>query len=168
MKTHNAQLVTMSVKNMVLGAPLHNAPKTTPRWNDKSKYHVGIRMMQVNMMLTAQKLRPFWGAAVIDGYEGMEGNGPHRGTPVPHRIAIASTDYIAADRIGVEAMGIDPSLGWQPCFLPPSGARAIRYGKDRHSRREGRGRAPNLPTAPDVDQQKMWMGPMEDLPPRLG
>jgi uncharacterized protein (DUF362 family) len=28
---------------------------------------------------------------------------------VPHRIAIASTDYIAADRVGVEAMGIDPS-----------------------------------------------------------
>jgi len=27
MKTHNAQLVTMSVKNMVLGAPLSAAPR---------------------------------------------------------------------------------------------------------------------------------------------
>ena len=97
------------MKNMVLGAPLAAPPKVTPRWSDKRKFHVGMRMMQVNMMLTAQKLRPFWGAAVIDGYEGMEGNGPHQGTPVPHRIAIASTDYIAADRVGVEAMGIDPN-----------------------------------------------------------
>ena len=54
-------------------------------------------------------MRPFWGATLIDGFEGMEGNGPASGTPVPSRVAIASTDYIAADRVGVEAMGIDPN-----------------------------------------------------------
>ena len=65
MKTHNAALVTLSLKNMVLGAPLANSSKETKRWSDKRKYHVGIRVMQGNMMLTAQKMRPFWGAAVI-------------------------------------------------------------------------------------------------------
>ncbi|MEK7405834.1 MAG: DUF362 domain-containing protein, partial [Acidobacteriota bacterium] len=107
MKTHNTVIATLSVKNMVLGAPLHQRPKETPRWNDKRKYHNGVRQTHYNMMLTAQKMQPHWGATLIDGYEGMEGNGPASGTPVPSRIAIASTDYIAADRVAVEAMGID-------------------------------------------------------------
>ena len=39
----------------------------------------------------------------------MEGEGPLKGTPVASRIAIASTDFVAADRIGVEAMGVNPN-----------------------------------------------------------
>jgi uncharacterized protein (DUF362 family) len=38
----------------------------------------------------------------------MEGDGPVAGTPVPHRIALASLDYVAADRVTTELMGIDP------------------------------------------------------------
>ena len=68
-----------------------------------------MRQTHYNMLLTAQKMRPYWGAAVLDGFEGMEGNGPASGTPVASRIAIASTDFIAADRVGVECMGIDPA-----------------------------------------------------------
>jgi len=37
----------------------------------------------------------------------MEGNGPNNGTPVDHRVCIASTDWLAADRVGVELMGVD-------------------------------------------------------------
>jgi uncharacterized protein (DUF362 family) len=37
LKTHNTVIATLSVKNIVLGAPLHNAPKETPKWNDKRK-----------------------------------------------------------------------------------------------------------------------------------
>ena len=168
MKTHNAQLVTMSVKNMVLGAPLSAAPKVTPRWSDKRKYHVGIRMMQVNMMLTAQKLKPFWGAAVVDAFEGMEGNGPHAGTPVPHRIAIASTDYIAADRVGVEAMGVDP--GWVGSLVYCSQAGLGQYDLNKIDIRGVKvadvKRTYRLHI--NVDREKQWMGPMEELPPRLG
>jgi uncharacterized protein (DUF362 family) len=168
MKTHNAQVATLSIKNMVLGAPLSSPPRTTPRWSDKRKYHVGIRMMQVNMMLTAQKLRPNFGAAVIDAYEGMEGNGPHAGTPVPHRIAIASTDYLAADRVGVEAMGIDPSWVGSLVYCHQAGlgqydldkidVRGVKVAEVRRTYR----------LHPDIEQQKQWMGPMEELPPRLG
>ncbi len=168
MKTHNAQVATLSLKNMVLGAPLVSPPRQTPVWNDKRKYHVGMRMMQVNMMLTAQKLKPFWGAAVIDGFEGMEGNGPHSGTPVPHRIAIASTDFIAADRVGVEAMGIDPDWVGSLVYCHQAGLGQyvldkidIRGVKAADVRRAYRLHA-------DVELQKQWMGPMEDLPPRLG
>ena len=89
MKTHNISVVTLSIKNMVLGAPLHQAPKETARWNDKRRYHVGIRQSLYNMFLTAQRLQPNWGATIIDGFEGMEGNGPGAGTrPVAsgHRV----------------------------------------------------------------------------------
>src|SRR5208337_2313297 len=35
LKTHNTAVASLSIKNMVLGAPLHQAPKETVRWNDK-------------------------------------------------------------------------------------------------------------------------------------
>jgi uncharacterized protein (DUF362 family) len=44
---------------------------------------------------------------VIDGYRGMEGNGPSRGTAVDHRVCVVSRDWLAADRVAVELMGID-------------------------------------------------------------
>jgi hypothetical protein len=44
---------------------------------------------------------------VIDGFEGMEGNGPVLGEPVDHRVAAAGTDYLAVDRVGTEIMGAD-------------------------------------------------------------
>jgi uncharacterized protein (DUF362 family) len=45
--------------------------------------------------------------AVIDGYDGMEGNGPVGGTLVEHRVCLVSPDWLAADRVAVELMGID-------------------------------------------------------------
>jgi len=168
LKTHNMAIATLSMKNMILGAPLHQAPKETKRWNDKRRYHVGIRQSLYNFFLTAQKMQPYWGAAVIDGFEGMEGNGPSMGTPVASRIAIASTDFIAADRVGAETMGIDPNwLGWlKYCgevgigqwdlskidVLGPQIA-AVQKKYRLHS---------------DVDRMLKWMGPMEEMPPNLG
>jgi uncharacterized protein (DUF362 family) len=115
-KTHDCVVATMSVKNVVMGAPLHSPVNGPDRWSDKMKLHTGMQqpplgphLMNYNLASIAQRLAPFWGATVIDGLEGMEGNGPVAGTPVPSGIAIASLDYIAADRVGVEAMGIDPS-----------------------------------------------------------
>jgi uncharacterized protein (DUF362 family) len=37
----------------------------------------------------------------------MEGNGPTQGTPVQHRVAVVSPDWLAADRVSIELMGID-------------------------------------------------------------
>jgi uncharacterized protein (DUF362 family) len=105
-KTHLLAGVTLSVKNMTLGAPLHQSPKETVKWDDKRRMHPSIRVMQYNMLLLAQRMKPFWGATVIDAWEGMEGNGPASGTPIDHRVAVASTDYLAADRVMLEAMGM--------------------------------------------------------------
>jgi len=48
--------------------------------------------------------------AVIDGYEGMEGNGPAGGTAIASRMAIASLDALAADTVGATVMGFDPYI----------------------------------------------------------
>jgi uncharacterized protein (DUF362 family) len=168
MKTHNAVVATLSVKNMALGAPLHNAPKEAARWSDKRRYHVGIRQMHYNILLTAQRLKPFWGATVIDGFEGMEGNGPNSGLPVPSRLAIASADYVAADRVGVECMGIDPrwvgylgycgELGLGRYDLAQIDVRGARIADVKRSYQLHR----------DVERMLEWMGPMTELPPKLG
>lgn len=106
-KTHDTVVATLSVKNMGMGAPLHSPPGETPAWNDKRIAHNGLRQTHYNIFLGAQAMRPYWGAALIDGFEGMEGAGPNDGTPVPSRMAIASIDFIAADRVALEAMGIN-------------------------------------------------------------
>jgi uncharacterized protein (DUF362 family) len=108
-KAHDAVVATLSVKNMAMAAPLHAARKSGEKWHDKSRYHIGYRQMHFNIMLTAKVMRPAWGAAVIDAWEGMEGDGPIRGTAIASRFALASTDLVAADRVGVEAMGVDPA-----------------------------------------------------------
>jgi uncharacterized protein (DUF362 family) len=168
LKTHNIAIVTLAMKNMVLGAPLHQAPKETRRWNDKRRYHVGIRQSLYNFFLTAQKMQPHWGLAVIDGYEGMEGNGPSMGTPVPSRIAIAATDFIAADRVGAETMGVDANwLGW----LKYCGEAGL--GQWDLSKIDIRG--PQIAAVqkkyllhPDVERMLQWQGPLEELPQNLG
>lgn len=106
-KTHNAVVMTAAVKNMVVGGALRSGRKDS-NWTDKRKFHMGPHAMNYNMLLVAQKMAPFWGVTVVDGYEGMEGDGPVSGTAVPHRIAMASLDYIAADRVATELMGIEP------------------------------------------------------------
>jgi hypothetical protein len=42
-KTHNTVIASLSIKNIVLGAPLHQATNQTTRWNEKRKFHVGLR-----------------------------------------------------------------------------------------------------------------------------
>jgi uncharacterized protein (DUF362 family) len=161
-KAHNYVVATLSVKNMAMGAPLHSSGKETTAWHDKPKYHAGYRQMHLNLLLTAQALQPNWGAAVIDGFEGMENDGPVNGTPVDHKIAIASTDFIAADRVGVEAMGVD--AGWVGYLNYCADAGLGCYDL---SRIELRGNATlaavrkTYKLHSQVQQQLQWLGPLK-------
>ena len=168
LKTHNAVVATMSIKNMALGAPLHSPQKEKKRWNDKRLYHGGVRQTHVDIMLTAQRLQPFWGATVIDGFEGMEGNGPTGGTTVPSRIAISSTDYVAADSVGVEAMGIDPSWVGYLQFCGQAG-----LGETNLSKIDIRGAkladvTRKYKMHEQIERELKWMGTMEEVPEKLG
>ena len=166
-KTHNVMVATLSIKNMAIGAPLHSVPGEKP-WNDKRKTHNGLRQTHYNIFLTQQIMKPFLGAAVIDGYEGMEGNGPSSGTPVPSRLAIASTDYVAADRVGVETMGINPDWMGYLRYCAEFGVGQYDLAKIdiRGEKIEAVRRKYLLHR--DIERELQWMGPMLELPTRLG
>jgi uncharacterized protein (DUF362 family) len=167
LKTHNVAVATLSIKNMALGAPLHSKPGES-RWNDKRVAHNGLRQTQYNMFLMAQALKPHFGTAIIDGYEGMEGNGPSSGTPVPSRIAIASTDFVSADRVGVETMGINPDwMGYlRYCADFGIGQYDLNQIDVRGEKIEAVRRKYLLHA--DIERELQWMGPMKDLPSKLG
>ncbi len=114
MKTHDRAVVTLSLKNIVFGSPIKDVgfsfgggrTRKEGTRNDKSIVHgSGFRGINYNLYDVGRKLHPH--LAVIDGFEGMEGNGPNNGTPVDHRVCVASTDWLAADRVAVELMGVD-------------------------------------------------------------
>jgi uncharacterized protein (DUF362 family) len=98
-KTHDCAVATLSLKNVVMGAPVK-----TSAGSEKRKVHQGAKAINLNLFLLAQHLRPH--LSVIDGFVAMEGNGPVGGTPVEARLAIASTDFLAADCAALAVMGI--------------------------------------------------------------
>jgi uncharacterized protein (DUF362 family) len=161
LKAHDNVVATLSVKNLVMAAPLHSTRKETAAWHDKAKYHQGYREIQMNLAITAQRMRPFWGATVIDGHEGMEGEGPLKGTPVASHIAIASTDFVAADRIGVEAMGVNPNWVGYLGYCCDAG-----LGQYDSSLIDLRGSVPvsavrkEYKLHPRISRQLEWMGPL--------
>ena len=112
MKTHDRIFATLSLKNIVVGAPIKDSGFTfgpssrKGAKSDKSLMHgSGFRGINYNLYAMSGQLHPH--LAVIDGFEGMEGNGPNDGTPVNHRVCVAGLDWLAADRVGIELMGID-------------------------------------------------------------
>lgn len=168
LKTHNVVVATLGIKNMTLGAPLHQPPEEKARWNDKRKYHGGVRQTHYDIMLTAQRMSNNLNLDVIDGYEGMEGNGPSSGTPVPSRVVIASTDFVSADRVGVEAMGVDAGYPgyllycWQTGLGQYELDKLDIVGENLASVRK------TYRLHRDLDRQLQWRGPMEEVPPKLG
>lgn len=109
MKTHDRAICTLSLKNIVVGAAIKGKGLggTGKGSHDKSIIHGGPNneAIHMNLFSLARFLKP--DLAVIDGFEGMEHNGPVSGTAVDHKVAVASTDFVAADRIGVELMGFN-------------------------------------------------------------
>lgn len=107
MKTHDRVLTTLSLKNVLLGAPLNDYKK-----NDKGLMHAEYNfsrksLLNYNMFHLAQEIYPDLG--VIDGFIAMEGNGPTGGTPVDTRLALASLDPLAMDTLATKLMGFDPT-----------------------------------------------------------
>ncbi len=106
-KTHNAVVATLSLKNVVMGSPL-KIPRE--KINEKAKMHGGFagtrspKLINLNLFLMAHRVRPDF--AILDGFEGVEGNGPAHGDPVDHRVAVAGFDFLSVDRLGAELMGV--------------------------------------------------------------
>ena len=109
MKTHDCVVATLTMKNMLMASPLNvvkGHPDYVQNQFEKAKMHQGgLLGINYNMFLMAGKVRPR--LAIIDGVEGMEGNGPAGGTAVQHGVMLAGLDPVAVDRIGIELMGIE-------------------------------------------------------------
>jgi len=111
LKTHNAVVGTYSLKNIVMGSPLGSIGKHA---SEKGRMHGGTRdegasgrELSYNLFtLSLDGVYP--DLAVVDGTTGIEGNGPWDGTEVDHNITVASTDFVACDRVCTEVTGIDP------------------------------------------------------------
>ncbi len=167
-KTHDLVVATLSLKNIVVGAPVKDlgfrfgkgqVPGTV---SQKPITHGGgIYGINYNMFALAQKLRPH--LAVNDGYEGMEGNGPGWGDPVDQRVCVVSPDWLAADRVGVELMGIDFAQVGYLTYCARAGMGEADMAKieilgepvERHVRK--------YRLHDKVDQQLKWM-----TPPKIG
>jgi len=132
-KTHDAVIVTLSLKNMVVGSMIRGrggglfqrlgqllpdrltnsalAEKAKSRLstinrNDKFALHQGYHGLNLNLYTLAKVIAPH--LSVIDGFVGMEGSGPSDGDPVDLRVAVVSTDFLAADTVATRLMGFDP------------------------------------------------------------
>ncbi|NLZ07636.1 MAG: DUF362 domain-containing protein [Phycisphaerae bacterium] len=106
MKTHDRAVTTLSLKNVLLAAPL-NDYKTNDKWLTHAEYNFSPKaLLHFNMFHLAQEIYPDLG--VIDGFVAMEGNGPVGGTPVDARVALASLDPLALDVLTTKLMGFDP------------------------------------------------------------
>jgi uncharacterized protein (DUF362 family) len=108
LKTHFFTVATFSLKNVIVAAAIRDpGPKPGGEMDRSNRYLVhggGVRGIHYNLTALAPRLHPH--LAVIDGFEGMEGEGPVDGTPVDHRVCVVSTDWLAADTVGAELMGL--------------------------------------------------------------
>ena len=123
MKTHNTVLVTLATKNVVMAAPVYDVgagwsqagargdkatmhgPAGAPNSGNKATADYQVLNDNVYRLVKVYGIHPH--LAVIDGYQGMEHNGPVSGTAVAtgQQLAVASLDWLAADRVALALMG---------------------------------------------------------------
>jgi uncharacterized protein (DUF362 family) len=98
LKTHHWVGVTLSLKNMFGTVPgvKYGWPKNVLHWR-------GIHESIVDINLA---LRP--GFAIVDGIEGMEGDGPLNGPTVRSGVIIMGDNLTAVDATGARVMGLYP------------------------------------------------------------
>jgi uncharacterized protein (DUF362 family) len=134
MKTHDAVIITLSLKNLAMGSLISEGLPGSERlmrllshlvrprdalyprgfgWavrhilrSDKVAMHQTYATLNYNLFLIARAYPVH--LAILDGYTAMEGSGPTQGKPVDLHLAVASTDFIAADSVGARIMGFHP------------------------------------------------------------
>ncbi len=73
---------------------------------DKKIYKQNVHLINKNLCTLIKQTKP--NLAIIDGYYGMEGDGPIYGEIIKHGIAIASLDAVKADVVASICMGFNP------------------------------------------------------------
>jgi uncharacterized protein (DUF362 family) len=132
-KAHDRVVATLSLKNIVMGSiivdastfnsgggasdknNMHNSGNTTPYTyvyggtNISGTTYYKHQDLNDTICMLSKVLAP--DMSVIDAYQGMQDNGPINGMPVtPQKAAIASLDFLSADRIATILMGVHSSI----------------------------------------------------------
>ncbi len=121
-KTHDLAIATLGMKNMmglIFPEDRHKIHgycdflgKDSKRlFKDDDLYIQSVEKIHRNLFTLFNMIRP--DLTIIDGYCGMEGDGPINGEPLFHGFALASCDAIAADFVAAQLMGLKPkSIGY--------------------------------------------------------
>ncbi len=107
-KTHDVLYTTLALKNMIMG---------TIRKDDRVKMHGFMthaereipreaQILNRNLIRLAEYLTP--DISVIDGIEGLQGNGPGGTDAAPFRCVFAGVNVWSVDALCTKAMGFDP------------------------------------------------------------
>ncbi len=165
MKTHDRVVATLSLKNIVFGAPVKdpgftwNSARKQGTKSDKAIAHgSGFRAINYNIYALARQLHPH--LSIIDGFEGMEGNGPNDGTPVDHRVCLAGTDWLATDRVAVELMGIDFTKIGYLNFCAQTGLGIADMSRIEIIGEPVKNHIRSYKLNDNVDKQLIWMTPV--------
>ena len=106
-KTHDTVILTASWKNMMGALAAHDKVKMHGCNSHRERVlRSEIAILPQNLVRLAKFVAPHIG--VIDGFIGMEGNGPVSGNEKHLGIAIASTDFVAADAVCAKVVGFEP------------------------------------------------------------
>jgi uncharacterized protein (DUF362 family) len=126
-KAHDRVVATLSLKNIVMGAIIvdastfnsgggvsdknymHNASGTRAYGDGTHNSYNNHQDLNDTICMLSKVLAP--DMSVIDAYQGMQNDGPIGGLPVdPQQAAIASLDFLSADRIATELMDVHNSI----------------------------------------------------------
>jgi uncharacterized protein (DUF362 family) len=98
MKTHHWAGVTLSMKNL-----FGLVPGSVYGWPKNPLHFIGIE----KSILALRRAFPNT-FSIVDGIEGMEGNGPIQGTGVASGVIVMGGDPVAVDATCCRVMGVDP------------------------------------------------------------
>ncbi len=94
-KTHDTVIVTLGLKNILVGSLVG--------LSSKQSLHQGYKRINQYLYELAKIIPPH--LSIIDGFSGMEGDGPTNGSPVYLGMALGSCDFVAADIVMAHIMG---------------------------------------------------------------
>jgi uncharacterized protein (DUF362 family) len=117
-KTHNCMTMTGVNKNILMAAPILSAVVNGKTVNTKNYMHGQDgwssgqnkdenKCLAYNLYQLANVIYPTGAPAlaVLDAWEGMEGDGPVSGTSIMQYCAVAGIDPLAVDRLSAKLMG---------------------------------------------------------------
>jgi uncharacterized protein (DUF362 family) len=134
-KCHNDAVATLGLKCVVMGSPVVDpgfywGQASSTKYNKNPGMHGNGSESGVNVNQylndNIYRLAKFYGIhpafSVVDGYQGMEGDGPTSGDDKqgPGYVGVAGFDWVAADRVAVKLMGAD--LWYTSYYVPAVGA----------------------------------------------